>query len=562
VSGLTATRTILSTELRAYWHRLFKSSPVRLVVLGVALLLAVVFLGGSLFGVGVAAGHFLPSALDSFLVGGFTVLSVVMLLLGFPTVISTLFVGRDLLMLVLAPVRTTEIFAARVVFAMSANLLISAILLSFILGAGVGAGASPLYFLLAPVMIVGQVLVVTAAQSILMSVVLRWVPARLARDVAAGVAALTGAAFYLTWNLTIRSSFSRTSRPDVASLTPLTQRVDWFPSAWPGHALSAIAAGNLGAGLGWAVAVLAIAGLVATAAALLYERTLLAGLGVFGTTPYVWRRTQRRAAPSPAAGRAKVARGAGNPLMAIVRKDWLAYRRDIRRLSRLLPALLFLVGYAVALSRPSSQFPGGFWADVLLISFLSLFMSNVVANPSIPSEHRGFQILRMAPLTMWQVLWAKVLATFPPVAGLLAVLAVVIGVVGHSRAADLIELIAFVVWLAFGFVAISVSAGGIDPKFDATDDRRAVGVAGALAGLAASAGFAVLSIGALALFVFGAAAAQGASGLGPIPATPLVGAAMLAGGVAVAAGAIALVWSLMWTANTRLNAFEEAITTT
>ena len=78
-----------------------------------------IFIGGGAFSLGAGAAHFLPTAIDPLLVGGFTGLSVLMLVVGFPTVIATFFVGRDLLLLTLAPVRTIEIFAARLTLAMA-----------------------------------------------------------------------------------------------------------------------------------------------------------------------------------------------------------------------------------------------------------------------------------------------------------------------------------------------------------------------------------------------------------------------------------------------------------
>ena len=137
----SATWIILKAEFLAWRHRLFGRSPVRLALLGIALLVGAVFIGGGAFTVGAAAGHFLPIARDTILTGGFTSLSVLMLVIGFPTVIATFFVGRELLQLVLAPVRPLDIFVARLVLAMSANLLISSILLMGTLGVGVGSGA-------------------------------------------------------------------------------------------------------------------------------------------------------------------------------------------------------------------------------------------------------------------------------------------------------------------------------------------------------------------------------------------------------------------------------------
>ena len=554
MTALAATRTILSAEILALRHRLMKRGTARLALLAIFMIAAGIFIGGGAFSLGAGAAHFLPTAVDPLLVGGFTGLSVLMLVVGFPTVIATFFVGRDLLLLTLAPVRTIEIFAARLTLAMAANLMISSILLAVILGVGAGAGAPAVYFVLVVPLIFVQVLAVTCVQTALMSVVLRWVPARRARDVAAAVAGLTGAGLYLAWNLSLRQSFAGRSRQDLANLNTLLQRIDWLPPAWPGHALSAIIAGNLTAAAAWTLLPLLLSVVLLVLAAALYQRTLLAGLGIFGSPQAIWSRKARKPA-------ARSVRGNPSPTLAIARKDWLGFRRDIRRLSRLIPALLFPIGYLFAVARPS-QHMGGFWAEVFLVGFMSMFMSTSLATPSIPSERRGFQLLRMAPLPMWQVLRAKILLTLPPVLALTIVFSAVVTMVSHEGADRAIELGTLVIWLGCGFVAIGVSAGGIDPRFDALDDRRAVGLVGTLAGVGGSLGFALLSAGALALFIFGGDAIGGATRLGPIPATPELGALMWGTGIVLAASSLAIVGLLLWLANSRLRSNEVAVANT
>ena len=553
------TRTILVAEARALRNRLSKGSRVRLVLLGVGLLVAAVFIGGGAFSGGLAIGHLLPASMDTVLAGAFTALTASMLVLGFPTVIATLFVGRDLLQLVISPVRTAEIFVARLALAMGANLLLGAILLAGVLGIGAGAGAPLPYFPLAVIMVVIQVLLITSVQAILMSAVLRWVPARLARDVAAAVAGLAGAGFYLAWNLSIRGSFTRSSRPDLSSLTTLAHRVDWVPSAWPGHALNSLVAGHTEAAALWTLATILLAAFAFAVAEFLYERTLLAGLGVFGSTPVVWRRKAVSSLAPAASGSHFFT--ASSPNLAIARKDWLGYRRDIRRLARLLPALLFPIGYAVAFSRSSTS-ESGFWGTVALVSFLSLFMSLALASPSVPSERRGFQLLRLAPLTMSQVLRAKILLTLPPVLVVMLIFAVAVAIVSGSGPAEMLELVLLVLWMGCGFVTISVCGGAIDPRFEALDDRRAVGIVGSLSGLFGSLGFGVLSVGALALFVFGAQAIAGTAGFGFIPSTPTVGVLMWALGIVLMALAVVVAGVLLWFANLRLKAFETPIAVT
>lgn len=548
----SSTRIILAAELLAWRHRFFKRDPVRLALLIAFLLFAALMVGGGSLAVGATAARFLPSARDVILAGGFTMLSVLMLVVGFPTVISSLFVGRDLLQLVVAPVRSIEIFLSRVVLAMTANLFIGGILLMGMLGVGIGSGAPFVFYPLVVMLIAIQVLVVTSLQTILMSAVLRWVPARIARDVAAGIAGLAGAAFYLAWNLNLRESVGPRSRPDLTNLTAVVTRVEWLPTAWPGHALSAVIAGSLASALVWVLLSLTLAALLVGIAANLYGRTLLAGLGIFGGERSVWRRS---AANKTAA---VVKTGAASPARAIARKDWLGYRRDVRRLSRMLPAFLFPVGYAVAFLRPSRG-GSGFWTEVFLIGFITMFTSSALATPSIPSERRGFQLLRMAPMTMWQLLRAKVLLTLIPVVVVTLVISFVIAVASGSNIGQLSELAVFVVWLGTGFVSIGVAAGGIDPHFEATDDRRAVGIVGSIAGLAGAIGFGLLSTGAFALFVYGVAAAEGTAQLRVLPSTPAVGALMLGAGLVMTVGAGVVVGTLLWIANSRLLRYERAI---
>ena len=546
---------IVRAELLAFRNRLLKRNPVGLAALGIVTLVAggPIFVGA--FAIGVTAGHFLPFAIDPLLAAAFTGLSLLMLVVGFPTVIASLFVGRDLLQLVVAPVRTRDIFIARLLLAMTANLLISALVLVGVLGVGAGAGAPWLYFPIAVLLLGAQVVVITALQAILMTMILRWVPARLARDVAAAVAGLTGAGLYLAWNLNLRQTFGRKGRPDISSLTSIVQRIDWLPTTWPGHTLSATIEGSFAGALAWLLATLVLAALLVAMAELLYERTLLSGLGIFGGATVVSRRRAQTAiVPS-------TAKGAGSPSLAIARKDWLGFRRDVRRLTRLLPALLLPIGYAVALSQPGRTL-SGFWSNVALVTFLSMFMSSALASPSIPSERRGFQLLRMAPLPMWQLLRAKVLIALPPVLATMLVFSVAVAVAGKSGPGQLVELIVFGAWLALGFVSISVAGGAIDPHFEATDDRRSVGLLGTLAAIGGSVGFSVLSIGALAGFLFGEQVAAGAASIGPIPTTPAIGVAMILGGVLLVIAACALAGGLLFIANARLRSFEAGITGT
>lgn len=552
----SALPVIAGAELRALWNRLRTGNRVRLAALAVVLVVGIPVIGGGAFAAGATVGHFLTFAVDPLLAAAFTGLSLLMLVIGFPTVIASFFVGRDLLQLLVAPVRPRDIFITRLAIALSANLLIGAILVAGVLGVGAGAGAPWVYYIAAAVLIALQVVVVTALQVILMTLILRLMPARLARDVAAGVAGLTGAVLYLAWNLNLRQTFGRRgARPDLSNLTSLGQRIDWLPTTWPGHALSALVAGSFGSAMVWVLATLLLAAALLGAAELLYERTLLSGLGTFGGSAMVWR---RKAARQAVATRAT---GAGSPTLAIARKDWLGFRRDVRRLTRLLPALLLPLGYAAFLSQPSTNL-NGFWSNVSLLAILSMFLCGALAFPSIPAERRGFQLLRLAPFTMWQLIKSKIFIALPPVLLTMIVFSVAVAVAGKSDPAQVVQLAVLGLWLATGFVSISVAGGAIDPRFDATDDRKAVGLVGTVAGVGGSLAFALMSVGALALILFGQQAVAGTANLGPIPATRAVGVSMMFGGALLAGAGCVLVAGLLWIANARLRAFEANIAST
>jgi len=102
MAGPGALQVIITSELLAFRNRALKRNPARLAAVAIILLFGAVVIGGGTFTVGATAGHFLTFAVDPLLAAAFTGLSLLMLVIGFPTVIASFFVGRDLLQLVVA----------------------------------------------------------------------------------------------------------------------------------------------------------------------------------------------------------------------------------------------------------------------------------------------------------------------------------------------------------------------------------------------------------------------------------------------------------------------------
>jgi hypothetical protein len=188
-----------------------------------------------------------------------------------------------------------------------------------------------------------------------------------------------------------------------------------------------------------------------------------------------------------------------------------------------------------------------------------MFMSTTLGTPSIPSERRGFQLVRMSPLPMWQLLRAKVALTLPAVLVLTIAFGVVIGLVERNEAGQVAGLVVLAVWLGVGFVSIGVSAGAIDPRFESADDRRAVGLVGTLAGVSGALGFGGLSVGAFALIVYAAGVWDGTAHIGGLASTPALAALLGSGAIIAAAAGATVVGILLWAANRRLVGYEAAI---
>src|SRR5207245_8929022 len=113
-------------------------------------------------------------------------------------------------------------------------------------------------------------------------------------------------------------------------------------------------------------------------------RTLLAGLGLLGGVPS---RVRNRSAAQLGVART----GSASAGFAIARKDWIVYRRDIRRLSRFLPAMIFLVAYAFVLVRRSNGIDV-FWISVFIVAFVLVFLAMLFVVTLSPSGRRCFRV--------------------------------------------------------------------------------------------------------------------------------------------------------------------------
>jgi hypothetical protein len=223
---------------------------------------------------------------------------------------------------------------------------------------------------------------------------------------------------------------------------------------------------------------------------------------------------------------------------AIVYKDLISMRRDMRRLASVLPGVAMAVAYPLLFRLPSgARGLGeiGFWAGMAGSAFIPFMLSMLFALPAIGQEGRGIQLLTLAGTRPATILRAKLTAMVPLVSVLSLAGATATAMFHGADVAGVLAVLGVIAWFSAGLATIGVSAGALAPNFAAADPRRAVRFEGVLAGMVGDALFSVLSGGAVAVALFAAHAPGGGA-----VALMAVAFVLAAGAAGVVAGFVAL----------------------
>ncbi len=491
---MTPAVAILVADVHSFYHRLRRGRRrAALAVTVVALGVGGVAFGGIAFGLGVVAGQVRGPLVDALLISGFSSLGMLMLLVGFSTVVSAFFADRELLLLAVAPLRPSEVFWPRLLGAAWSNAAIGSLLLTMLAGYGVGAGLGPAFDLAAAAVVVLQVTWVTCLQLVILSAVIRVAPVARVRDAANIAAALAAMGFYIAW-ASYRGPFARGLAQDggggladsTRQLSAFASGLGWLPTAWPAHAL---ATWGTGVSAAWGLVLFAFTAVLVVAGQGLFKASFRTGVGVFGIAAGG---STRRGRPNAPAGRR-----AGSDISAIVRKDMVTIRRDTRRLVRILPAAALAVLYPFVFGGSTAGAgTGGVYFVVVFIAFLP---AQVFGLPAIAHEGRCINLLRLAGLGPVRLMAAKLAGTLIPVGAVTLAGGLSLAMQRHAgpgaAAADVIT----VLWLGAGCSLLAVGSGALSPRFDANDPRRAVGPLGAIVCALGCLWFGAFSLGAIAL---------------------------------------------------------------
>ena len=421
-----------------------------------------------------------------------------LLLTSFGVLLQALYLSGDMDFLLAAPIPIRAVFLSKLLQAIIPNFaLVCLLALPLLFGLGAASGYSAAYYPLAVTVLAALSLAGAGISSLLVMGIVRLFPARRVAEVLGFVGA------FLTILCSQSGQFANLSDASgdrLAQTAALVTRFDtpWSPLAWAGRGVVAIGAGQWWPGAGMLLTTLALSCVVFVIALVAAERLYYSGWASVSVAS-----TRRRPARLASRGARKSAarRRRASPVRAIVAKDFILLRRDLRNLSQLITPVLMGVIYTVLLIRggggPSPEeapLPPGFlqgfddlliFGDMAIALFVGWMLLGRLAMMAFSQEGRYYWLLKAAPVSAGQVLGAKFsVAMIPATAlGWMFLLALAVGR-GVALGDALFSFV--VVGLCYAAVTgVNLAIGVVGAVFDWEDPRRMIrGASGCLSTIA------------------------------------------------------------------------------
>jgi ABC-2 type transport system permease protein len=475
------------------------------------------------------------------------------LVTSFGVLLQALYLAGDMDFLLSAPVPVRAVFITKLLQAILPNFsLILLFGLPVLYGMGASSGYNLLYYPLVLVVLAVLALAAAGISSLLVMAVVRIFPARRVAEVLGFVVGIISLLCSQSGQF---ANWSKVGQDQVGAALRLVTRANspWSPLSWAGRGLVDFGEGRWLTGIGLLVLTIGAAGGLFMFSLATAERLYIAGWSSLQVSAQK-KKPIRAAAPaqerrSILAGLAE--RSLPQPVRAIMAKDFLVLRRDLRNLSQLVTPMIFGVIYSAMLVRNNGAVPAGrgeapewfmylmknaiVYGNIGVSLFVSWSLISRLASMGFGQEGRSYWLLKTAPLKAWQLLLAKYLvAVLPSLAiGWFFILAISL----LQRASPMVLLFGIlVVGLDIaGLAGLNLAFGVAGAKFDWEDPRYMV--RGGMGCLAALAGFAYLAVSLS--FFFGPALLAGALGW-PEAAGQVIGLAL--GGLICLACAVLPPW--------------------
>jgi len=475
------------------------------------------------------------------------------LLTSFGVLLQALYLAGDMDFLLSAPIPLRAVFITKLLQAILPNFsLILLFGLPVLYGLGASEGYNVLYYPLVLLVLALLALAAAGLASLLVMAVVRVFPARRVAEVLGFLAAI------LSFTCSQSGQFvhyANLSQDQATRAFELLTRVNspWSPLAWAGRSLVYIGEGRWLSGTGLLLLTLALTGGVFALSLATAERLYYSGWARVQVSARKKKsvRPPRPIASQNAALTLSTNRAFPSTIRAVVAKDFLMLRRDLRYMSQLVTPLIMGIVYALLLIRSGGQPPPGrgeappvfmelmrnlmVYGNVGISLFVSWLLLSRLATMGFSQEGKNYWLLKSAPVSTTNLLAAKYLVAYLPTLMLSWGFLVVISLVQRASLITLAFSLAVVALTIAGTAGLNLAFGVIGAKFDWEDPRRvnqgSTGCVGALASM-------VFLAVSLALF-FGPAVLIKSIG-GSETIGQLIGLAL--GGAASLTGALVPLW--------------------
>lgn len=429
-----------------------------------------------------------------------SIAAIGILLTSFGVLLQALYLMGDMDFLMSAPLPIRAVFIAKLVQAVLPNFgMMCLFTLPILFGLGISSGYNFSYYPLVVLVLALISLAAASLASLLVMVSARYVPARRLAEVMGFV---VGTAFFIFGQSARFMNYDFTEE-QIGGFLTMGERFNqpWSPMKWAGDGLIALGKGNWLAAGELLIPAILLTGTVFYLALLTSERLYATGWSNLQNNR---RKAKSRVVPA-ASGEKKqniFSRLLPPAIRAILVKDVLLYRRELRNISRLITPLILGVVYAFGLLSSGGQAPEGqgeapawfmdaftsimVYADVMLALFIGWMLVASLAGLAFSMEGRSYWMLKSAPVSSRQLLASKFLVGYLPPLVLCTIYLVVLEIIkGSTIVSGFISFLAVALSLA-GLTGIFLAFGTYGAKFDWDNPARINQSMGCVSSLASS----------------------------------------------------------------------------
>ena len=447
--------------------------------------------------VGLQAGSFLQSV--PVLV--FAALFLGILFSSFGVLLQALYLSGDMDFLLTSPVPIRAVFATKLLQAVLPNFgLIALFGLPVLFGLGLSGHYNILYYPLVVFTMVAQALAAAGLSALLVMLVARLFPPRRVAEVLGFVTATLSIMCSQSGNLynTLGRNV-KISGSQVNGVFALMMRFNtlWNPLNWAGRALVDLGEGRWLSGLLLETVTLGLASvafIIALGTAERWYYTGWAGMQVVSHKKKPARMIQTQALAALPVSRSESAftsRMKGllpAPVWAIIQKDFMLLRRDMRNLSQLVTPLIFGVFYTIMFLRPGgSMFPDtpdmpGFlttishfvttYGNIGMSLFVGWMLLSRLSGMAFSAEGKNYWILKASPVRSSHLLVAKFLVAYLPTLALGVIFMVAVSILQKASLVIFLYGLLATAMCQAGMNGILLAFGVAGANFNWTDPRR------------------------------------------------------------------------------------------